>query len=120
MTGLSSDTYPFPDAELDRMNDRIARTSTRLQNTIEEANENVEVTNRNFGWLNNVLSNLYDDPFPPATDAEWDEAHMANLQLILYRNGYGYGARSADAFFNFFNLSPASRFACPCGKAKVG
>lgn len=64
------------ESDLDRTNVSVRELEKRLAGLEQAHNDTTDIQ---AGWFRSILSNLYDNPFPPATEAEWDDAHHVNF-----------------------------------------
>lgn len=76
------------ETDLDRTNVSVRELDKKLDELIRHYNKHINNFNHNTVWTKGMFSNLYEDPFPPATDAEWDEAHAINEWRDLTRKSW--------------------------------
>lgn len=145
-----TDREPFTEADIDRIYTLVhdlgrkvddlqkqlaalATTTSRLEQRHDKWLHNItECLNENAEWSEAVLSNLYDDPIPGPTEAEWDEAHRINASTSLYDYMVGIGKwqdiniAAADTFMGIFDyhrpkMQPAEQafWGCDCCRKGV-
>ena len=115
----------YSDRDLDRLYERTYATSKRLDEQVKlldtQVTELARLQNRvsgnlinqqainefdkqdidhALGFVRNIVSNLYGDPFPPATEDEWDEAH----EIEAIRRWYEMNMMGTAGFDDFMGI----------------